>query len=113
MIASVPDGLTKELLDVFNEYHHNLKFTVEEKKDKAINFLDMTLKGAYRQNGTEKRSRQEDIYTFDVTTRLHTKEMSPAPLRIEASTSPMPTNVHKASNWSENFLKKMDIRRSS
>lgn len=44
IIVFVPDGKINELLNAFNNYHPMLKFTIEEEKDKTINFLDMTLK---------------------------------------------------------------------
>lgn len=59
ILAFVPEDKINQLLDAFNKYHPRLKFTIEEEKDKSINFLDMTLTRDEHGNITSKWYRKE------------------------------------------------------
>lgn len=43
-LAAIEETKVKYLLDIFNKYHDNLKFTIEMEKGDEINFLDLTIK---------------------------------------------------------------------
>ncbi|XP_037041511.1 uncharacterized protein LOC119078142 [Bradysia coprophila] len=43
IIVAVPENGVDTILQQFNKYHKNLKFTIEEEIDASINFLDMSL----------------------------------------------------------------------
>lgn len=43
IITAIPLNETGTIVNCFNRYHKNLKFTVEEEVNHSINFLDMTL----------------------------------------------------------------------
>lgn len=59
ILTFVPEDKFNQILTAFNNYHPKLKFTIEEEKDKSINFLDMTLTRDDNGNITTKWYRKE------------------------------------------------------
>lgn len=44
IITAVPENQCETMLNLFNNYHGNLKFTIEKETNNNINFLDMSIK---------------------------------------------------------------------
>ncbi len=43
ILTAIPKNQSETILKIFNSHHQRLKFTIEEEKNNAINFLDLTL----------------------------------------------------------------------
>ena len=59
ILCFVPQGKIDQMLAAFNNYHPSLKFTIEEERNREINFLDFTITRDEEGNITTKWYRKE------------------------------------------------------